>query len=891
MKKFKQNLKLNNKGITLIALVITIVVMLILSIVSIRLVFGEDGIIAKAKYGVNRMKIAQYKEEIEIALAEEEVNAQTGKNLGNKFSYENVWNRLRKNDSSLVVTQQDTQEDIEEYIITYNKFKYKIDKYKKVIYIGDADKEETPVGKYTITYHKNDGTDAIFEQIVDVGKEELLALDKFTRGGYTLEGWYLNAETTGNKVEKATSAIDVYAKWSEVTELINLGRTTIGDITYEESYEIWTKGQLSLFRDKVNDETESKNFEDCILKQMADINLSGENWIPIGYWDGVTGWTGKYFSGTYDGNDKRINITSFTTDNKYKTVSLFGMIIDGNVQKLTTTGSISNINCQECISPMISCQKNGTINNCRNEASVNIEGKYSVGGIVGEAEGTTIENCTNTANIISGFNIGGIVGRLNIGIVKNCTNTGNIKGNSKDAEDNSDVGGIVGWAGCLGNISIENCNNSGKTEGTYFNTGGITGAIWSNEENRNTYTYTIKDSTNTGIINGKAIVGGICGYQLSGSIKNCSSSIGTISSNGRYTVTNIEDAWTGGILGLVESDFEIDNCNNSSNIECATTCVGGILGGSWTNNTVTIKNSYNTGKVKGNSIIGGIVGFQSLGQVKNCYNTNEITATGRDVSFGSAVGGITGWIGYHGTTTIESCNNSGAIKGVDGLGGIVGDVFTQKNNSAYGASITKCYNTGTVTGEGTVVNAIGGICGYANTKGERITISQCYNTNQIKALYYDTNGNSWVGGILGLSEGTTTIENCYNKGYIEGYGDAVGGITGGLYLENGTYSSIVRYCYSISSEKLVDTRYTCVADICGYARNTSFTNCYWLGNKGLDGGHEGSYNNSGCANKTETQFKNNTSKGSESVTYLLNNNNITGVWIVGSGNEGYPQNQ
>ena len=39
----------NNKGITLVALVVTIVVLLILAGVSINLVLGDNGIIAKAK--------------------------------------------------------------------------------------------------------------------------------------------------------------------------------------------------------------------------------------------------------------------------------------------------------------------------------------------------------------------------------------------------------------------------------------------------------------------------------------------------------------------------------------------------------------------------------------------------------------------------------------------------------------------------------------------------------------------------------------------------------------------------------------------------------------------------------------------------------------------------
>ena len=52
-----------NKGITLIALAITIIVMLILSGVTLNLVLGEDGIVGKALLATDRYKQAQENEE------------------------------------------------------------------------------------------------------------------------------------------------------------------------------------------------------------------------------------------------------------------------------------------------------------------------------------------------------------------------------------------------------------------------------------------------------------------------------------------------------------------------------------------------------------------------------------------------------------------------------------------------------------------------------------------------------------------------------------------------------------------------------------------------------------------------------------------------------------
>ena len=59
--KNKRN-NLGEKGITLIALVVTIVVLLILAGVSINALFGNNGIIEKAQEAQNKMDEAQQKD-------------------------------------------------------------------------------------------------------------------------------------------------------------------------------------------------------------------------------------------------------------------------------------------------------------------------------------------------------------------------------------------------------------------------------------------------------------------------------------------------------------------------------------------------------------------------------------------------------------------------------------------------------------------------------------------------------------------------------------------------------------------------------------------------------------------------------------------------------------
>ena len=61
-----QNLS-KEKGITLVALVITIVILIILATISINAMFGENGLITSAQKAVEMQKISSVKERLEMA--------------------------------------------------------------------------------------------------------------------------------------------------------------------------------------------------------------------------------------------------------------------------------------------------------------------------------------------------------------------------------------------------------------------------------------------------------------------------------------------------------------------------------------------------------------------------------------------------------------------------------------------------------------------------------------------------------------------------------------------------------------------------------------------------------------------------------------------------------
>ena len=62
------------KGITLVALVITIIVLLILAGVSISLVMGDNGVLSQANNAVNSTELASVKDEISMAMTTVQTN-------------------------------------------------------------------------------------------------------------------------------------------------------------------------------------------------------------------------------------------------------------------------------------------------------------------------------------------------------------------------------------------------------------------------------------------------------------------------------------------------------------------------------------------------------------------------------------------------------------------------------------------------------------------------------------------------------------------------------------------------------------------------------------------------------------------------------------------------
>ena len=83
-----------NKAITLIALVITIIVLIILAGVAINLTLGQNGLFARAKQASENYRIAKEKEELQLEIAN--IQTQTIKEEGRVATLQDLYNKIDK---------------------------------------------------------------------------------------------------------------------------------------------------------------------------------------------------------------------------------------------------------------------------------------------------------------------------------------------------------------------------------------------------------------------------------------------------------------------------------------------------------------------------------------------------------------------------------------------------------------------------------------------------------------------------------------------------------------------------------------------------------------------------------------------------------------------------
>lgn len=452
MKEKINKIRNTQSGITLVALVITIIVMLILALVSIK-IMQNAGIIEKTKTATEKYQIESEKEAIRLA-------------------YTNSYNNDKELESSI-------QEGLDS-LVGENKTRVIGDENELIIKFIETDRcyivdNKGNISKTDIIIDENPGN-------IEIGKdgEKLLGNENSPYEIWCIEDLI---ELSKNYLKYQNSYINLMQdiNFKNKTSYSNYKSTDYGDINKD--------GEIQ-----------------TIIEEMK----SGKGFTPINKFSGIfegnkfsinnlyicTEENEKAFIYNNSGTIKNLSINdSYIKGKQYLaifTVNNYGLIenckSNSTIKGESKIGGIVYNNCGtiednvfygELVSTGkgtagsvtgnggISGRNTGLIKTCNNEGIVN--GGYNTGGIVGYNSGT-VSKCNNLASLkttFRGYCKGGVVGiNANSGRVEYCYNLADI-----NFESDSCHGGIVGENdGC-----IQYCYNKGNLVQDYYTIGGIAG--------------------------------------------------------------------------------------------------------------------------------------------------------------------------------------------------------------------------------------------------------------------------------------------------------------------------------------------------------------------------------------------------------------------------------
>ncbi len=604
----------------------------------------------------------------------------------------------------------------------------------------------------------------------------------------------------------------------------------------------------SINTDKDGNVTNGTSFR--IWLPMGKINAdNGQRMLYAGIFDGKEHSISGLYANMYDAPVEDSDYTS----NK-NCAGLFGFhagvtrnlgIMDSYIRGESCVAGICAYNdagtIQNCYSTATVCgdsyiggicgrsRSNSIIENCYNAGYI-YGATRSIGGICGNNY-STIENCYNVGNVNGKFYVGGIVGESS-GLgdtiwIKDCYNRGNVIGDTKD------IGGIGGY---IGSSLVENCYSQATVSGN-TNVGGICGnsnkvdfqnAYYdSNLYTENAIGY-LKDAT-TEKTEGKPsqafesgeiayllqadreepvwgqtlsgndvqtypVLGGAKVYQVT-EYKGCIESTGIagttynnanapvfephVYENGFCTICS---AYEPAVLTTGKYDIDVNGEITDSDEAYEIGNAGqlywfaGLVNGTLTDGTAQ--------NLKANAVLTAdiIVNKDLLTSINtdddgNVTNGSSFKAW-RPMGMADEKGNLTGW--YTGIFDGNGHSISGLYVNRDEA---ADDVHTWFKSCiglfGYYSGVTR--NLSVLDSYMRGKDCIGGICGY-NDGG---TIQNCYSAATVC-------GDSYIGGICGRSEGDSIIENCYNTGYVYGATRSIGGICG----DN---SATLQGCYNVGN--------------------------------------------------------------------------------------------
>lgn len=836
MKKFQ-------KGITLIALVITIIVLLILAGVTISMLTGENGILNQSQRATTETYHGTVKDQIILGANQYQIAKNTEGYTDDVISY------LVNQNYIIKIEGQEYYRVLVENIAQNIKTGQGANKETGDVYVIENEEEQNSK-QYVLKYYDKSNTSKILLYLSGNGDTT-----DVTPGTDDDE---IPSYPTSKKIQYVEDILDIAMDVENGKNYENQKIVLENDLDFSDKSCYKNPDQYYTYNGEIislDSLTSTDSFPETntVYKELQKNNILGSTpgFIQIGRTEDKT------FKGVFDGNNH-------TLSNVY--INIFAIAMeDKNLRQSTgifgyNDGYICNLKIDKINIKLLS-------NDYYNNANYN---NQKVGVLVGINNGT-IYNCETNGEYIytNGYtNFGGIA-YVNNNKIKKC----NVKGTTNIYAYYGNVGGIVSSNNQTG--IVERCDSYLDLCGNIQYAGGIAGF------NQGNVIY-CENYANKMSGNSSQYVGGIVGFNVNGSITYCN--------NYCTNATSISKAF-GGIVGFNRSETAIDNCNNG-NTETVTDentfsdfpNVGGIVGDNDNYSSLTITNCKNYMNINSNDSASGIVSLyntSSIGSINisNCENYGNL---GQE-TYSLRTSYVAGIISIKNSSfsseklIITNCINSGSCSGPEAVGGIVNDT---RNISSI--DIINCNNTNTVKNEyGSY--GLGGIVGKAaNQSGGKIKIENCINTGSIET----TKDNPfYIGGIIGCGEMDKEIINCKNTANITNDGNTIGGIIGKT-----SKATKISNCENIGN---ITGKGSYVAGIVGVAAgDLELDNCRNSGNitssdnnvSGIVGGFN-SYSNSSpyilnnCINFGDI-------KGNYYVSGICNVSNSNNITLTNCGNIG-----
>jgi hypothetical protein len=206
------------------------------------------------------------------------------------------------------------------------------------------------------------------------------------------------------------------------------------------------------------------------------------------------------------------------------------------------------------------------------------------------------------------------------------------------------------------------------------------------------------------------------------------------------------EPWDTGLFGYVEGDAVIQNVGLVDCNVTGETYVGALVGSF---NSGTVSNCYATGKVYGQTWVGGLLGI-NRGEVRFSHSSCDVTA------WLDQAGGLAGV----NVGKLTACCATGPVHAYIVAGGLVGSASSDPD--APPGEIVNCFASGPVAGD----RKVGSLVGRQYLDN---VVTNAFGVGPVT-------GQTDVGGLIGLDElGRSTVTDCYWDTESTGQSTSAGG--------------------------------------------------------------------------------------------------------------------